>query len=175
MPRFAIMSIKKREYKTIRLYLRYVLANSHIPISFFIRSERDPSTYWHADGKGNIEASRNHYTKFRISITGDNTATDSTIMIGSDTVEIAVAFQDDGSTTTTSCPCNCDSCTCNGSNPGSVGKSGNGELVVSSSPITFRFDAFRYGFAIESIAHRNASASSMAIVQVADGEAWELV
>jgi hypothetical protein len=131
--------------------------------------------YWHVDGKGHIEASRDHYTKFRISITGNKSATNSTIMIGSDTVEIAVAFQDDGSTTTTPCSCIRGSSICNGSNPSSVGKNKSGELVVSSSPITFQFGVFRNRFAIESIAYQYASASSMAIVQVADGEAWELV
>jgi hypothetical protein len=117
--------------------------------------------------------------KFGISIQEDDTADDSTIMIGSDIVSITAIYQNVGTCAT--------SRNAVSNYGGIISTSVNGLLLVSSEPATFPltalpseaipFAAFKNGFAIESIATLNIDnpSSSMAIVRVASGEAWELV
>jgi len=142
--------------------------------TFFIRSKRDPSIYWHVDGSGNVEASRTKCTKFLISIKGDYDA--KKIMIGTDDILITVAFKAAGSacTCTTCSSCTCSPCMCMGASS-FLAANNNGKLVLGSSPTTFKFSDFKNGFEIESIANRDDSPSATAIVKVDDGEAWELV
>jgi len=111
--------------------------------------------------QGCIKASRTERTKFKISIQGDDTADSKTIMIGTDTVGITVPQTKKSS--------------CGTSNSGSIGINSNGELVISNTLLTFSFSSFKSGFEIESIATLDDSGSSTAIVQVTDGEEWELV
>jgi len=154
----------------------YVYANLCVLISFFIRSKRDPSIYWHVDGKGRVEASQNRYSKFRISIQNDDDNTK--VMIGSDVITITVAPKAGGSTNADGSggPCTCNDCICQCSNSTvSVGTNERGDLVASSSPAIFKFRDFKNGFGIESIVTQDDSASATAIVKVDDGEAWELV
>ena len=170
------MSTSKREYRQQSLSPGYVFTEVYSSIRFFIRCKREPTIYWHVDGKGRIEASQTHRTKFRISIE-DSNANETTIMIGDDTVSVEVASKEGGSNANGDaiCECSCGSCACNSSSSGKVGKNAIDELVVSNTSLTFKFEAFKNGFEIESIVNRDDSTSSTAILKVDDGEAWELV
>ncbi|OCL02951.1 hypothetical protein AOQ84DRAFT_368779 [Glonium stellatum] len=117
-------------------------------------------------GRGRVKSSQSKRTKFRISIQEDDTADGTTIMTGSDTVGITVAYPTGGSTI---------SYPWSSSNAGSLGLNANKELIVSSEPISFPFAAFGDSFEIESIVNIDDPASATAIVMVGDGEAWELM